>query len=90
MAEIVTEHAEPDVYLVERIREVLAHDPNIAELGITVRVTSDMVFLTGDVATAERREAVAAVVAPLTAGRVVRNGITVVQADEVDAEETIA
>lgn len=76
--------------MVERIREALAHDPNVAELGITVRVTPDMVFLTGDVGAAERKDAVAAAVEPLAEGRAVRNGITVVKGAEVDLEETIS
>ena len=80
---------EPDAYLVERIRDALAHDPNVAELGITVRVTPDLVFLTGDVGTPERKEAVAAVVGALADGRAVSNGITVVPIEEASAEETI-
>lgn len=82
--------SEPDAYLVERIREALAHDPSVAELGISVRVTPDMVFLTGDVGTAERREAVAAAVEPLAEGRTVRNGVTVVPVAEAGAEESLS
>ena len=77
--------AEPDAYLAERIREALAHDPNVAELGISVRVAPAMVFLTGDVGTVERRDAVGAVVAALAEGRTVRNGLTVVAVTEIDA-----
>ena len=62
----------------------------MAELGITVRVTPDMVFLTGDVGTAERKDAIGAAVAPLVEGRTVRNGITVVSLSEDDVEETLA
>ena len=80
----------PDAYLIERIREALAHDPNVAELGISVRVTPDMVFLTGDVASAERRDAVVAVVEPLAEGRTVRSGITVVPVAEAGAEEVLS
>ena len=79
----------PEAYLVERIREALAHDPNVAELGIQVRVTADMVFLTGDVASPERREAVRSVVEPLVDGRTVRNGITVVPVAQAGVEEII-
>lgn len=77
---------EPDEYLVERIRGALAE---LAELGITVRVTPEMVFLTGDVGTPERKEEVEAAVAALVNGRTVRNGLTVVDLAEVDAEEII-
>lgn len=80
---------EPEAYLVERIRDALAHHPDVAELGITVRVTPDMVFLTGDVGTPERRDAVSAVVEPLAGGRAVRNGISVVPLSEDDVEENL-
>ena len=80
---------EPEAYLVERVREALAHDPRVAELGIRVRVAGDTVLLTGDVATPERKEAVSEVVAPLLEGRRLENGLTVATLDETDTEETI-
>ncbi len=79
--------AEPEVYVVERIREALAHDPRVAELGIGVTVTGDKVLLTGDVATTDRRAAVEEVVAPLADGRVVHNVIGVVPVSEVPPED---
>lgn len=81
---------EPAPYLIERVREALAHDPRVAELGISVTVTGDAVLLTGDVATAERREAVAEVVEPLLEGRTLHNGVTVASLAEVDQREELA
>lgn len=81
--------AEPDAYVVEHIREALAHDPRVAELGITVSVSGGTVFLTGDVATPERKEAVAEVVRPLVRGRLLHNALTVAVPIETEDQETI-
>jgi osmotically-inducible protein OsmY len=78
---------EPDAYLVARIREALAHDPRLAELGVSVTVAGDNVLLTGNVATAERRAAVDEIVAPLVGDRTVHNGVTVADLSEADAQE---
>ena len=80
---------EPEAYLVERVREALAHDPRVSELGISVRVAGETVLLTGDVATPERRAAAAEVVAPLLGGRKLENGLTVATLTASDAVEMI-
>ena len=80
---------EPEVYLVERIREALAHDASVAELGIGVTVAGDYILLTGDVATHERKAAATEVVEKLAEGRTVHNSLTVTVADETDARESI-
>lgn len=82
--------AEPAPYLVERVREALAHDPRVAELGISVTVNGDAVLLTGEVATPERKEAVTEVVEPLLDGRTLHNGVTVATLTEVDTTEELA
>jgi osmotically-inducible protein OsmY len=81
--------AEPVAYFVERVREALAHDPRVSELGICVTVAGDHVLLTGDVATAERKSAVAEVVGPLLGGRTLENAVTVASLGEVDTGEDI-
>ena len=86
----MTGHAEPTVYLVERVREALAHDPRVAELGIAVTVSGDSVLLTGDVATPERKAVVSEVVEPLVEGRTLHNSVTVASLAEVDVEENLA
>ena len=80
---------EPTAYLVERVREALAHDPRVSELGISVTVTGEAVLLTGDVATPERKAAVGEVVEPLLEGRTLHNGVTVASLTEVDTTEDL-
>ena len=53
---------EPPHYLVQRIREALAHDDRVNELELQVKVTGRKVFLHGTVPTRERQEAVNEVV----------------------------
>jgi hypothetical protein len=48
----------PDLYLVERIREALAGDPRVNELGIVVTVVGSRVFLTGSVASSTRQRSI--------------------------------
>jgi hypothetical protein len=49
-------------YLVGRIQQALATDPRTGELELDVRIAGGGVFVTGTVATAERRDAVETVV----------------------------
>ena len=55
----------PDVYTIEHIRDALAQDERVNELGVHVTMTATGVFLTGDVATPERRDAITEVVREL-------------------------
>lgn len=80
---------EPQAYLTERIREALAHDPKVSELGIAVSVTGDHVVVTGSVATPERRLAVEDIVTPLLGELTLHNGITVSSLSEGDEQEAI-
>ena len=52
---------EPEDYAVQRLRDALATDERVAEMGVQVHVVAGKVFLTGQVATAERQEAVGTV-----------------------------
>ena len=52
---------EPEDYACQRLREALAADARLGELGVQVRLVAGKVFLTGQVPTEERREAVGAV-----------------------------
>jgi hypothetical protein len=47
--------ATPKHYLVAHVRDALALDPEMHEIGIEVRVVGDQIFLHGTVATEERR-----------------------------------
>ena len=46
-----------DEYLAQHVRDALAEDPRVSELGISVTVAGDHVYLGGQVATNERRQA---------------------------------
>jgi hypothetical protein len=62
-----------DPYLAERVRDALAHDPRVGELGVDVVVDGETVTLSGTVASSESREAVADVARELLPERRVRN-----------------
>lgn len=49
-------------YLSARLRRALAEDPRTTELGVRVTVRGDNVLLSGDVASAERRAELEAVI----------------------------
>ena len=54
---------EPDDYAAQHLREALAVDGRVGEMGLHVRTVAGKVFLTGEVATPERRDAIDAVAA---------------------------
>jgi osmotically-inducible protein OsmY len=52
---------EPEDYAIQRLRDALAADERVAEMGVQVRLAAGKVFLTGQVATPERQQAVGSV-----------------------------
>ncbi|HEX2048759.1 MAG TPA: BON domain-containing protein [Acidimicrobiales bacterium] len=54
---------EPEDYAVQRLRDALATDERVAEMGVQVDVVGGKVFLTGQVATPQRQAAVGTVAA---------------------------
>jgi osmotically-inducible protein OsmY len=54
---------EPEDYAIQRVRDALAADERVAEMGVQVRTVAGKVFLTGQVATPERQQAVGEVAA---------------------------
>jgi len=78
-----------DEYLAEHVRDALAHDRRVAELGISVTVEPTAVRLSGQVATEERRDAAAIVAGEVLAGREVRNDVTVAACDEPNGVENL-
>ena len=68
---------EPEKYLVQRVRDVLAGDPRVGELHIDVTIRGDRVFLTGVVPSAERRDAIADLVRQVLPEHEVHNHVTV-------------
>jgi osmotically-inducible protein OsmY len=77
-------------YLAGWLSDRLAEDGDVHELGITVRVTGDSVFLSGVVATADRRDLVGSRVADLAPGLRVCNEVTVAAYPEPTAMESLA
>ena len=53
---------DPPHYLIQRVREAIAHDPRVAELELRVKMVGDKLFVTGSVSTEERRRAVSEIV----------------------------
>ena len=64
---------EPEDYAVQRLRDALATDERVAEMGVQVDVVGGKVFLTGQVATPERQAAVGTVAAEVLADYEVHN-----------------
>jgi len=75
-----------EVYREQHVREALARDPRVNELGISVRLASGKLFLAGAVASDERRRAAAAVVAELCPDLEIHNGLRVPPLAPPDAE----
>jgi osmotically-inducible protein OsmY len=83
-------HEEPTHYLVARVGEALARDPRVGEQGIHLKLAGDKVFLTGEVPTAERKDAVTEVVAEQLPGYDVRNELVVSPPGEPSEPELLS
>lgn len=77
-------------YLAGWLAEHLAEDGEVHELGITVRVAGDAVFLSGVVGTPERRERVGQRVAELVPALRVCNEVTVAAYAAPESLESLA
>ncbi|HEU0129457.1 MAG TPA: BON domain-containing protein [Mycobacteriales bacterium] len=86
------DHGPPESpeYLGGWLAEHLAEDGDLHELGITVRVAGDAVFLSGVVGTDERRELVGRRAAELLPTLDVRNEVTVAAYPEPEGRESFA
>lgn len=80
---------EPTQYVIQRIREALAADPRVGELGIDVEVARGKVFLRGAVATDERRQAISDVVSEMFPDCEIHNETKVEELQEPDAVENL-
>jgi osmotically-inducible protein OsmY len=78
---------EPPHYLIQRVREALAHDPRVGELELRVKMVGAKVFVTGSVQTDERREAVSTIVREVLPEAEVHNEITITTLADADQEE---
>jgi hypothetical protein len=80
---------EPPQYLVARLRQALAVDPRTTEQGVRVEVRGNTVYLSGEVATAQRCAAIAEVVAELAPDMEIRNDVRPVPAGKPTATEEV-
>ena len=78
---------DPPHYLVQRVREALAHDPRVGELELRVKMVGEKVFVTGTVPTDERRRAVSDVVREVLPDAEVHNETTIPAMGEADRED---
>ncbi len=81
---------EPKQYVIERVHRALAEDPRANVLDVEVTLAGGRVFLTGDVATQARKDAIAEVVRELLPDHEVCNETTVVSYAPATEPENIS
>lgn len=81
-------HDSPE-YLAERVHQAVTTDPRTTEQGVQVRVTDAELFLYGEVASDERRVAVAEVAAEVVPDRRIHNDVTVVRLGDEHTPERL-
>lgn len=80
---------QPPEYAVAHVREALATDPRVNELNLEVTIHGEKVFVTGVVATVQRRAAVTLVIEELLPGMDVHNETDVAQVAGTPEVESI-
>jgi len=80
---------EDPYYLAARIQRRLAEDPDTAELGVRVAVHGDAVYLSGDVASEERRRHLVEAAAAEAGGLAVRDDLRVTCAEPPSTAEDL-
>lgn len=83
------DHHEEDQYVVARAQEVLADDPRVGETSLHVSVAGHKLFVTGDVATGERRDEITRVLEEHFPGREIANATSVYDMIETSEEEQL-
>ncbi len=81
---------EPPQYVAERVRDALRNDPRVGELDVQIRITGSRVFVTGNVATAERQTAITEIVEGLLPDVEVCNETSIQTAPETEELERLA
>jgi osmotically-inducible protein OsmY len=81
---------EPKQYVIERVHRALAEDPRVSALDVDVALAGGRVFLTGDVPTQERKDAISAVVAEVLPDHQVCNETRVAELAPAGDPEDIA
>ncbi|GAB3213024.1 BON domain-containing protein [Marinactinospora thermotolerans] len=82
--------AQEPQYLATHLREALAADPRTAEMGVRVRVHGDDVYLSGEVACAERRERILQVARELVPDRRVHDELSIAHVGGRPEEERLS
>lgn len=77
-------------YVAGRIERALAEDPRTNELGVHADVRGDLVYLRGQVATEQRRQAITAVARSAAPGLTIRNEVAVAEIRPPGQEETLS
>ena len=78
-----------DAYLAERIRTALAQDARVNELGLQIVIVGGRAFVTGSVATPERKDGIASVFQERFPALGLQNDVTVQDIGARPARETI-
>lgn len=78
-----------DGYDAEHIREQLIQDPRVGALDVQVRLSGGALLVTGNVPTAERKQAIDEVIAELAPDVEVRNDISVTDLSEPTGQEVV-
>ena len=82
-------HGQEDQYVVAKALETLTQDPRLAETALHVSVTGNKLFVTGDVATAERRDAITTVLQEQFPELEIANATSVYDMVETTEEERL-
>ncbi|MCP3801591.1 BON domain-containing protein [Allokutzneria sp. A3M-2-11 16] len=85
----MTTDQEPPQYAVARLRRALAEDPRTAEQGVRVDLRGEQVYLSGDVASEERKRTLDQVVHDIAANLKVHNDVRVVEAKAPVGQEEL-
>ena len=85
----IDDPSEPQDYAIQRLRDALAADARLAEMGVQVRMVGGKVFLTGQVPTVERQDAVGTVAAEVLPDYEVHNETVVTTVAEGPRVERI-
>ena len=77
-------------YVAERVRAALVSDPGVNELGVRVMIVERKIFLTGNVATAERQARIGEIARTMLPDYEVHNEVSVEEIATSAKVETLA
>ena len=89
MAQTPGGHADEDQYVVGKALDALANDPRLGETALNVSVTGEKLFVTGDVATEERRDTITQVLEEQFPDLEIANATSVYDMVETTEEERL-